>query len=72
MNQNIGNRTRSKVHALWNENIDINFFPSYDAIKFQNQSKTKGVVLPLGVTECKVYKRTLTESKSKCQFEYLH
>jgi hypothetical protein len=47
------------------------FFPLRDAINFQNQGNTKEVGLQLGVTECKVYQSTLTESKSKCQFEYL-
>jgi hypothetical protein len=33
--------TEPKVHALCNENIDIHFFPLYDAIDFQVQSNTK-------------------------------
>jgi hypothetical protein len=51
IDQNISSITRSRVHALYNDNFDVNFFPLYDATKFQNQSNTKEVVLQLGVTQ---------------------
>jgi hypothetical protein len=39
IDQNVGDRARSKVHALSFSCIQDNFFPSYDAIYFQDNRK---------------------------------
>jgi hypothetical protein len=39
VDQSVGDRTRSKVHALSFSRIQDNFFPSYDAMNFEDKRK---------------------------------
>jgi len=74
IDQNVGNRTRSKVHGVHNSDIQGDFFPLYDAVSFQNKSNISNnieVVLQLGVTECNAYQTTLMNPKSQSQLEHL-
>jgi hypothetical protein len=45
IDQNVGDRTRSKVHAMSFSRIHGNFFPLYDEIKFEDNKKVPGVNL---------------------------
>jgi hypothetical protein len=41
IDQIISERTRSKVHAMYKSVFQDNFFPLYDAIKFQDKINAK-------------------------------
>ena len=74
IDQNVGNRTRSKVHGVHNSDFQGDFFPLYDAVSFQNKNNISNnieVVLQLGVTECNAYQTTLMNPKSQSQLEHL-
>jgi hypothetical protein len=68
MNQNIGDRTRSKVNAACNLDFQGDFFRLYYAVNFQNKiniSNKKEIDLQLGGTECNVY-QTALERNQEC------
>jgi hypothetical protein len=36
--QNVGNRTRSKLQAIYNSSVQEVFFPLYDVVMFENHA----------------------------------
>jgi hypothetical protein len=71
IDQNFGDKTRSKLKAIFNSTNKGVFFPQYDAIRFQSQQKVEDIDVQLGFTECRVYNDALLESVSQSKFDYL-
>jgi hypothetical protein len=71
IDQNIGHRTRSKVHAMSISRIQGNFFQLYNAIKFEGKSKDQDVNLQLESAECGAYQTVVLEPKLQCQLDHL-
>jgi hypothetical protein len=73
MNQNIGDRTRSKIQFIQNSVLQGNIFPLHDAIKFEDKRREKRqeVDLQLGSNECRAYQSVILESKLQCQLDHL-
>jgi hypothetical protein len=71
--QNIGSRTRSKMHKVNVNNLRFQnlSFPLYDAILFQGHGKSPAQDLQLGVLECKFYHNVLMNTKSQIDFDRL-
>jgi hypothetical protein len=72
--QNVGNRTRSKLRAICNSSVQQVFFPLYDIVTFGNHAKCKNIDLHLGIreSECQIYHSALTGSKSQIELDRLH
>jgi hypothetical protein len=71
MDQNICDRTRSKVQSVHNSGFQRNIFPLYDVVNFEDKRKEQKVYLQLGSAECKTYQSTLLEPKLQCQLDLL-
>jgi hypothetical protein len=71
--QHIGSRTRSKMHNINVNNLNVQnlFFPLHDATLFQANGKSQAQDLQLGVAECKVYHIVLLNTKSQIDFDRL-
>jgi hypothetical protein len=71
--QNIGSRTRSKMHNVNVNNLSAQnlFFPLHDAILFQGHRKSQEQDFQLGVLECKVYHNVLLNTKSQVDYDCL-
>jgi hypothetical protein len=67
LEQNVGNRTRSKLQAICNSSVQEVFFPLYDVITFENHANYKNIDLHLGIPECQIYHSALTGSKSQIE-----
>jgi hypothetical protein len=74
LEQNVGNRTRSKLQAICNSSVQEVFFPLYDVITFGNHANYKNIDLRLGIpeSECQIYHSALTGSKSQIELDRLH
>jgi hypothetical protein len=70
--QNVGNRTRSKLQAICNFSVQEVFFPLYDVVTFGNHANYKNIDLHLGIHECQIYHSALTGSKSQIELDRLH
>jgi hypothetical protein len=72
--QNLGDRTRSKLQAICNSSSKEVFFPLCDAVRLKGQKNWKNIDLPLhlGASECLIYHSALM--KPNCQFDldWLH
>jgi hypothetical protein len=73
MNQNIGDRTRSKTQFIQNSVFQGNIFPLHDAVKFEDKRRDKKqeVDLQLGSNECRAYQSVILEPKVQCQLDLL-
>jgi hypothetical protein len=69
--QNVGDRTRSKLKAICNSTNKGVFFTFYDSIKIKRQENFKNIDLQLGFTECRVYHNALLESNSQSKIDCL-
>jgi hypothetical protein len=69
--QNVGSRTRSKIHNINNLSVENLFFPLHDAVLFQGHGKFQAQDLQLGVVECKAYHNILLNTKSQVDFDRL-
>jgi hypothetical protein len=71
--QNIGSRTRSKMHNVNVDNLSVQnlFFPLHDAILLQDHGKSQAQDLQLGVVECKVYHNVSMNTKSQIDVDRL-
>jgi hypothetical protein len=69
--QNIGSRTRSKMHNINNVSVQNLIFPLHDAILFQGHGKSQAQNLQLGLVECKVYHNVSMNTKSQIDFDRL-
>jgi hypothetical protein len=67
IDQNVADRTRSKIQSIHNLDFQVNFFPLYDAIKFEDKRKVQDVNLQLDSAECRAYQSFILESKLQCQ-----
>jgi hypothetical protein len=71
IDQNVGDRTRSKVQFLHNSGLQGNIFSLYNTIKFEDKRKLKEVNLQLGSAECRDYQSVILEPKFQCQLDHL-
>jgi hypothetical protein len=62
--QNVADRTRSKLQAICNSSSKEMFFPLYDAVMLKGQKNWKNVDVPvhLGASECLIYHSALIEA----------
>jgi hypothetical protein len=67
LEQNVGNRTRSKLQAICNSSVQEVFFPLYDVVTFENHANYKNIDLHLGIPECQIYHSAWTGSKSQIE-----
>jgi hypothetical protein len=69
--QNIGSRTRSKIHDISVNNLSVQnlVFPLHDVTLFQGHGKSQAQDLQLGVVQCKMYYNVLLNSKSQVDFD---
>jgi hypothetical protein len=72
LEQNVGNRTRSKLQAICNSSVQEVFFPLYDVVMFGNHANYRNIDLHLGIPECQIYHSALTGSKSQIELDRLH
>jgi hypothetical protein len=72
LEQNVGNRTRSKLQAFCNSSIQEVFFPLYDFVMFENHANYTNIDFHLGIPECQVYHSALIGSKSQTEVDCLH
>jgi hypothetical protein len=72
LEQNVGDRTRSKLQAICNSSVQEVFFPLYDVITLGNHANNKTIDLQLGIPECQIYHSALTGSKSQIELDRLH
>jgi hypothetical protein len=72
LEQNIGNRTRSKLRAICNSSVQEVFFPLYDIVLFGSHANNKNIDLHLGIPDCHIYHSALTGSKSQIELDHLH
>jgi hypothetical protein len=72
--QNLGDRTRSKLQAICISSSKEVFFPLYDAVMLKGQKNWKNIDLPLhlGACECLIYHRALMKPKSQSELDWLH
>jgi hypothetical protein len=49
LEQNVGNRTRSKLQAICNSSSQEVFFPLYNIVMFENHENYKDIHLHLGI-----------------------
>ena len=59
IDQNVGDRTRSKLQTICNSTNKGVFFPLYDVITFKGQGNLKNLDPQLGLSECRVYHNAL-------------
>jgi hypothetical protein len=61
MNQNIGDRTRSKIQFIQKSVFQGNVFPLYDTVKFEDKDREQKqeVDLQLGSNECRAYQSVI-------------
>jgi hypothetical protein len=71
--QNVGNRTGSKLQAICNSCSGEVLFPLYNAIMLKGQENGKNVDLqiPLGASECLIYHSALMTPKSQYKLDWL-
>jgi hypothetical protein len=55
VDQRVGNKTRSKLQAIFNSTNKGAFFPLLDAITFKSKGNFKNIGMHLGLTYCRVY-----------------
>jgi hypothetical protein len=67
IDQNVSDRTRSKIQFIHKLDFQVNVFPLYDAVKFEDKRKVQDVNLQLDSDECRVYQSFILESKLQCQ-----
>jgi hypothetical protein len=67
--QNVGNRTRSKLQAIYNSSVQEVFFPLYDVVIFGNHANYDNIDLHLEISECQIYHIALTGSKSQIELD---
>jgi hypothetical protein len=69
INQNIGDRTRSKIQFIQKSGFQGNTFPLHDAVKFEDKRREKKheIDLQLESIECIV----ILEPKLQCQLDHL-
>jgi hypothetical protein len=72
LEQNDGNRTRSKLRAICNSSVQEVFFPLYDVVVFGNSANDKNIDLHLGIPECQIYHSALIGSKCQIELDCLH
>jgi hypothetical protein len=74
LEQNVRNRTRSKLRTICNSSVQEVFFPLYDVVTFGNHASYKNIDLHLGFpeSECQIYHSVLTGSKSQIELDRLH
>jgi hypothetical protein len=73
MNQNICDRTRSKIQLIQKSGFQGNIFPLYDAVNFEDERREKKqeVDLQLGSNECRAYQSVILEPKVQCQLDHM-
>jgi hypothetical protein len=59
IDQNVGDRTMSKVQFIHNSGLQDNIFSLYNAIKIEDKRKVKDVNLQLGSAECWAYQSVI-------------
>ena len=71
--QNVGDRTRSELQAIWNSSSKEVFFPLYGAIILKGQKNWKNIDLPLhlGASECLIYHSALMKPKFQSDLDWL-
>jgi hypothetical protein len=69
--QNVCNRTRSKIYDVNNLSFQNFFFPLHDKILFLGHGNSQAQDLQLGLFECKVYHNVLLSSKYQDDFDCL-
>jgi hypothetical protein len=71
--QNVTDRTRSKLQAICNSSSKEMFFPLYDAVMLKGQEIWKNVDVPihLGASKCLIYHSALMKTKSQSELDWL-
>jgi hypothetical protein len=71
--QNVADRTRSKLQAICNSSSKELFFSLYDAVMLKGQENWKNVDVPfhLGASECLIYPSALMKPKSQSELDWL-
>jgi hypothetical protein len=71
--QNVADRTRSKLQTICNSSSKEMFFPLYDAVMLKGQKNRKNVDVPfhLGASECLIYHSALMKPKSQSDLDCL-
>jgi hypothetical protein len=56
LEQNVGNRTRSRLRAICNSSVQAVFIPLYDdVVTCGKHANYKNIDLHLGIPECQIY-----------------
>jgi hypothetical protein len=71
--QNVADRTRSKLQAIYNSSSKEMFFPLYDAAMLKGQENWKNVDVPFyfGASECPIYHSALMKPISQSYLDWL-
>jgi hypothetical protein len=71
--QNVADKTKSKLQAICNSSSKELFFPLYNAVMLKGQENWKNVDVPfhLGASECLIYQSALMKPKSQSELDWL-